>query len=77
MKKVIRVIIYEGDDDWVDATLSKSLKLGYSGVAHKRGSIIILDASSDNPDLIAEENVLRIKEKVFEAIDNPNETTVS
>ena len=69
MKKVVRVVIYEGDDEWVDATLAKSLKLGYSGVAGKKGSIIILDALSDNPDLIAEENVLRIKDKVFEAID--------
>lgn len=32
MKRVVRIIIYEGDNEWVDKTLEKSLKEGYTNI---------------------------------------------
>ncbi len=43
MKKVVRIIIYEGDDEWVDKTLSKSLKEGYTNISGGDRTIKVVD----------------------------------
>jgi len=58
MKKVIRMIIYEGSDEWVDRTLLRSLKEGYTNVSvagvGERGTIKVIDLETiiDNFDSI-------------------------
>lgn len=45
MKKVIRVIIYEGEDEWIDRTIEKSLSLGKNGLP--KGNITIFQKEGD------------------------------
>ena len=68
MKKVIRMIVYEGEDSWVDNVLLKSLHVG-KNILSPNGSITIFDALSDDPDLIAEPNIMRLKDILFNKID--------
>ena len=53
MKKVVRIIIYEGDEVWVDTTLARSLKEG-TNIITKERTIKIIDINSVNTDIIAE-----------------------
>jgi hypothetical protein len=52
-KTVIRIIVYEGEEEWVDRTLAKSLGMGINDM--QKGTITVSQAypslmAVDNPD---------------------------
>ena len=49
-KRVIRIIIYEGEKEWVDRTLSKSLSVGTNTI-YNDNKIIVLEKSLEDRDI--------------------------
>jgi hypothetical protein len=68
IKKYARLIIYKGEEDWVNKTLEKSLNFGINHMG-KHNTITVLDAkmlTGDPPD--AEENNFHARD-TFEVFD--------
>jgi len=49
-KQVVRIIIYEGEEEWVDRTLSKSLSVGTNTI-YNDNKIIVLEKSLEDKDI--------------------------
>lgn len=60
MKKVTRIIAYEGDDKWVDETLGRSLPTGTKTLSN-HGSITIYEETIERNDLRQRAKLLGIK----------------
>lgn len=53
--KVVRMIVYEGDEEWVKKTLSKSLNVGKTPIMGEERTITVVEKEGDI-DLVAEIN---------------------
>ncbi len=53
--KIVRMIIYEGDEEWLKKTLSKSLNVGKTCIVGEEKTITVVEKEGD-VDLIAEIN---------------------